>query len=200
MRTRRLRDVPAPVIAALAMLGACSVEPTPDATSESRPVAASTAPRVTKSAPAMIAVDAEGLRLVDPGSGRPTALVFGQAGAQVIAAIERLRGPTRRGHLDECGPGPLDTAAWDDGFTLYLQDGKFAGWALDERSGATIATMSGLAPGSRRADLDNAYSAEVAETTLGTEFAAGAMGGVLDGPGQSAKVTALWAGANCVFR
>ena len=51
-----------------------------------------------------------------------------------------------------------------------------------------------------RAELESAYSPEVFESTLGTEFAAGEIFGILDGTGKSARVTHLWAGASCNMR
>jgi hypothetical protein len=60
--------------------------------------------------------------------------------------------------------------------------------------------MSGVRVGSTRAELEAAYAAEVAESTLGTEFNAGGLGGLLSGPGKDARITDLWAGINCFFR
>jgi hypothetical protein len=40
----------------------------------------------------------------------------------------------------------------------------------------------------------------VQSTSLGTEFTAGEMSGLLTGDTPEAKITGLWAGTNCAFR
>src|SRR3546814_16332062 len=63
-----------------------------------------------------------------------------------------------------------------------------------------LGTMAGITRGSTRSDLESAYAAEVGETTLGTEFTAGGLSGLLDGTGPTAYITTLWAGTTCAFR
>ena len=58
----------------------------------------------------------------------------------------------------------------------------------------------GVGPGSSRADLEAAYAADISETTLGTEFAAGELFGLLDGKELAAKITYMWGGLSCNFR
>ncbi|MGI8611991.1 MAG: hypothetical protein ACR2KH_06965 [Sphingomicrobium sp.] len=125
---------------------------------------------------------------------------FGTARQAVLAALAFRGAPAGTGTLEECGAGPLDQASWNDGLTLYFQDSKFAGWALGGDSKGTLATASGIGPGSTRAELESAYEAKVFESTLGTEFAAGDLFGILDGKGAGAKVTHLWAGTSCNMR
>jgi hypothetical protein len=52
----------------------------------------------------------------------------------------------------------------------------------------------------QRAQLLDVYDAKIEQTTLGTEFNAAGLSGILDGTGAKAKVTNLWSGVNCVFR
>ena len=148
-----------------------------------------------------LAVEADGLRLVDPASGAARPLPFGMAQDQLLAILESFRGPADGGTNSECAEGPIDYAAWADGLTLNFQEERFVGWALDERAEGAHATMSGIGPGSTRAELE-AVSAEVAveQTSLGTEFSAGGIGGLLDGESPDARVTAMWAGVTCSFR
>lgn len=164
--------------------------------------------------PPVVSLDGEGLRLVDPKSGATRPLSFGVDEAQLKLIAEKLKGPAKTGRNEECGAGPLAYLSWDDGLTLYSLDGLFAGWALDERGGAAVpaktaakgesptrlTTMSGLGIGSTRAQLLDAYDATIEQTTLGTEFNAAGLSGILDGKGAKAKVTNLWSGVNCVFR
>lgn len=163
--------------------------------------------------PPVISLDGEGLRLVDPKSGATRPLSFGIDEAQLKRVAEKLKGPAKSGRNEECGAGPLAYLSWDDGLTLYSLDGLFAGWALDERGAAPatkapamgdaparLTTISGVGIGSTRAQLLDVYDATIEQTSLGTEFNAAGLSGILDGKGEKAKVTNLWSGVNCVFR
>ena len=180
-----------------ALLLACSKEPapSPSATPE---VSASAAPAPSPAATPALAIEGEGLRLFDPESGSAHPLSFGTPLAQVQAALA-FRGMPRTGRMDECGAGPLDYVKWEDSLTLYGQDGAFMGWFAETGVGA-LSTASGIAVGSTRKELESAYSIEVFESTLGTEFMAGDLGGLFDGEGKDAKITHLWAGVTCNFR
>lgn len=149
-----------------------------------------------------LALDSEGLRLIDATTGSARPLAFGTEAETVIEAVARLRGaPDARSVNPECGAGPLDTVTWRDGLTLYAADEAFVGWhASRSTGGARYTTMTGLGVGSTRAELDAAYSARVEASSLGTEFDAGGLYGVLDGPEPDAAVTDLWAGTACIFR
>ncbi len=181
---------PGPIAAPPTQMG--PVDPTAPAAS----VPVAKAPTATASA---LAVEGEGLRLFDRESGRARAISFGMARSAVIAALS-FRGPPVAGRQEDCGAGSLDYAAWPDGLKLYFQRGNFTGWALDLRAGGALNTASGVGPGSSRGDLESAYSVKVVESTLGTEFTAGPMAGLLDGPGSDAKIEAMWAGTSCNFR
>ena len=150
-----------------------------------------------------IALDGEGLRLVVEPSGSTRLLAFGAGRAEVTSVLETAGHPvTDEGTNAECGAGPLTFASVGDGLSLLFQDEAFVGWSTDSRTGggAGLTTMAGVGVGSPRADLEATYAAEVRETTLGTEFFAGGLGGILSGPGPDADVTNLWAGTPCAFR
>lgn len=163
----------------------------------------STAPPPAAPTPAatqpVVAIDGEGLRLVDPTSGRTRPIPFDTARSDTLAALAP-RGSPDVGTNAECGAGPLAFARYRDGLTLQFQDDRFVGWSLDRTARRTVTTMAGIGPGSTRGDLDGAYAIMLPDSTLGTEFAAGAMGGLLDGPGRQARITDLWAGVTCLFR
>jgi hypothetical protein len=146
----------------------------------------------------MLAVEGEGLRLFDAVTGSATPLPFGTGRDVLLGSLEPLRGPAERGSNAECGV--QEYASWDDGLRLIFEDHRFAGWAIDGRSAGALTTASGIGPGSTRRDLENAYTAEVGQTTLGTEFTAGGFAGVLDGAGPDARITDMWAGVACIFR
>ena len=153
---------------------------------------------VTKESPAL-AVEAEGLRLFNKQSGSARPIAFGTPRDDVLAMLA-FRGKPETGTNGECGAGPLEYANWPDGLGLFFQDDKFAGWNLNERSKGAITTASGIGPGSSRTDLEGAYAADISETTLGTEFAAGELFGLLDGEVPAAKITYMWGGVSCNFR
>lgn len=158
-----------------------------------------------------VSLDGEGLRLVDPDSGATRPLSFGVPLDQLKLVTEKLKGPAEAGRAEECGAGPLAYLSWKDGLTLYALDGLFAGWALDAADSPAakgkdgkplprLTTISGIGIGSTRAQLLDVYDAKIEQTTLGTEFNAAGLSGILDGTGAKAKVTNLWSGVNCVFR
>ncbi len=173
------------------------VTPAPTEAATAPPAANTTAP-VPKEKPAL-AIEAEGLRLFDPATGRASPIPFGTPRAQTLAALA-FRGAPEIGTNAECGAGPLGTADWPDGFGVHFQDDKFVGWKVAARANGKVTTAAGIGPGSTRAELEDAYAAKIAESTLGTEFTASALSGILDGKGQDAKITDMWAGVSCVFR
>ena len=165
----------------------------------SRPAPAVTAPS-TPAADARLTVEGEGLRwfLQPSGSARP--IPFGRPQSEVLASLEGLQGPAEKGTNQDCGAGPVQTASWTNGPSLVFQDGRFVGWGLGRRASGDIETAAGVGPGSTRAELDAAYSATVSQTSLGSEFSAGDLHGILDGASAGARITDMWAGVSCVAR
>ncbi len=201
-----MKRYPALLLALLA--SACSSDPVPVDGSAVKPSAEARAANIViaddgRPVPPLnqpaLAVEGEGLRLFDRESGAARPIAFGTARDAVMAALA-FRDPPDTGRQEECGAGPLDYAAWPDGLKLYFQQGKFAGWALDRRASGALSTASGIGPGSSRAELEAAYAVKVAQSTLGTEFTAGALSGLLDGPARDGSVSNMWAGTSCNFR
>ena len=193
-------------LTAMLLLGACAPDPAPpaDPAIKEQPTANGAAPDPAVTAPIeaaapVLAVDGEGLRLFNPvtGAGRP--LPFGSA-RQAVLAVMSGRDSPETGTQEECGAGPLDYAIWPDGLKLYFQQDKLAGWALDGRAAGKVTTAAGIGPGSSRSELEAAYKVKIMQSTLGTEFTAGDLSGLLDGPGARASVNAMWAGVSCNFR
>lgn len=148
-----------------------------------------------------LAVEGEGLRFFARSTGSATPLPFGLGTDQVLEVLERNRGPAARGTNEDCGAGPVQYANWADGLSVVLQNGRFVGWSLDGRAAGAIGTANGIGPGSTRDELDKAFgTVTVSQTSLGSEFAAGEIFGVLDGPSATAKITDMWAGVSCVAR
>ena len=209
------RLAPALLLGITAVAAGCSAEPVAEqvpagqtaveAPAQAKPVAdsrpaPSAAATSEPAADPRLAVEGEGLRwfLQPSGSARP--IPFGRPESEVLASLEEVRGPAKRGTNQDCSAGPVQVATWSDGLSVIFQDDRFVGWGLGRRASGDVATAAGIGPGSARAELDAAYSATVSQTSLGSEFSAGALHGVLDGASAGARITDMWAGVNCVAR
>lgn len=146
----------------------------------------------------LLAVEGEGLRLFDASSGSSRPLPFGLSEAEVMRIVTRAleAEPYETGGNVECG---VRYANWAEGITLRFttRDG-FVGWSL--RDGSRFTTASGIGLGSTRAELESSYDAEVFASSIGEEFVAGGMAGILDSPSPDARVQHLWAGVSCIAR
>jgi hypothetical protein len=141
------------------------------------------------------------LSLVDPNSGRARELAFGSDRATVERAVAvALGAPEQRGTNRECAEGAMDFARMPGGMLLWFQESKFVGWFLDQRDGMALTTASGIGLGSTRKELTGVYDAEISESSLGEEFTAGDLSGLLSGTEPTAKVTAIWSGQACNLR
>lgn len=187
-------------VAIALMLGACG-----DAAPEPTPTPEPTGTFVASPGePASLALRPDGLSLLAVGSTRGEAIVFGAA----RTAVETAAGSAfpditiKREANAECPAGAMEFASFG-ALTLNFQDGKFIGWFA--RDGVETATIDGIRPGITRAELESERSVTLdTQTTLDGMFTyflpdGTAIGGVLDGDGAGAKVTALHAGVNCFF-
>lgn len=148
-----------------------------------------------------LAIEGEGLRLFDVKTGSASPLGFGLPQAQVLASLERFRGAAEMGTNQDCGAGPVQSAKWPDGLSLVFQQDRFVGWGVDGRSPGGVSTAAGIGPGSTRAEMSDAYAdVKTRQSSLGTEFDAGGMHGVLDGSAATSKITFMWAGVSCIAR
>lgn len=192
------------------MLAGCRVEqpdrdpapPPATPSADADVVEAETPDPVVQAVMPLVGLDADGLRIVNPESGSTRPIAFGDSMAAVVRQIVSLRGPAERGRNEECGAGPIDFASWPDGLQLAFQDDLFVGWSVNGRQPGAEAftTLAGLGVQSPRSVLDSAYVATVEETSLGTEFAAGGLSGLLDSDRPDARVETMWAGVSCTFR
>lgn len=142
----------------------------------------------------------DGVSLVlESGSSRHATFGLARAAAMQMATAA-LGDPIEQGDNQECGAGPLAFANFRGGLTLYFQEGAFAGWDLDGRDGPRLTTAAGIGIGSTRAQLEAVTSATVEDTTIGIEFTAGQMSGLLSSRGPTGEITNLWAGVTCIAR
>lgn len=148
--------------------------------------------------PPAVALDGEGLRFVSKPSGATRLLAFGAPQADVVTAVNASQpGVTpKEAESADCG---ATVVTWPSGLSAYFTFGKFAGWAVRENS-PTLTTMSGVGVGSTRSALDRAYSTAITTSTLGTEFTAGGIAGLLASLATDARVTNMWAGSACIAR
>lgn len=149
----------------------------------------------------LIALSGEGLRLVGDQTGSTNALEFGTEMAMVEGVVTNILGtPLESALNEECGAGPQMITQWPGGLVLHAADGEFIGWSARPGTDETLTTMAGVGIGSTRGELEAAYTVEVFESTLGTEFAAGDLYGILTSDAPDAMVENLWAGTTCNFR
>ena len=149
-----------------------------------------------------IALDGEGVRLVNGETGSTRLLAFGTERAATETALAALLGPPDgRSSNEECGAGPMDFSNFGD-FAANFQDDRFVGWFLrggDNKSSLT--TMSGVGIGTTRIEMAESLTFEIYEaSTIGTEFQTAGFSGLLGSDAPDARVTDLWAGTNCIFR
>lgn len=142
----------------------------------------------------------DGLSVVLP-DGAARHVAFGMARADATRMIAAALGnPIEEGDNQECGAGALSFANFGEGLGLYFQDGKFAGWDLDGREGGRFATAAGIGVGSTRKQLEAAGPVTIEDSTLGIEFSAGGMSGLLSAREPDGEITSLWAGVTCIAR
>lgn len=126
---------------------------------------------------------------------------FGVRRAVMLNALAYMGKPETK-RLDKCRAGPLDAASWPKGLTLFFRRGKWVGWAagprrdhLDQYAG--VVTTRGVGPGSLQEEAAVWHHAHFFDSRLGLEFRAGKMSGLVDGIGEGARVTDMWAGVVC---
>ncbi len=149
-----------------------------------------------------LALTGEGLFLVEPDSGSTTLLPFGMEMETVQAAVsEWLGNPEEVSANEECPGDPFVSARWAEGLVLNADGEEFVGWSVRPEVGSDqFTTLSGIGVGSSREDLEAAYTITVVESTIGTEFTAGQLAGLLSDPTPEAEITDVWAGTVCIFR
>ena len=194
-------------VTALAFLACAEPAPVPvDSTARAENTPASAA-HVPDSA-GVLTIEGEGLRvfLVPSGSARP--ILFGEPRSAVLAAVTRVQ-QGQRPELAENVECPATVATWPvSGLQLLFtpdSGARFIGWSLGGRaptdSGApALTTASGIGLGSTRAALESVYVARVARSSLGVEFSAGGLAGLLASEAADAPIHHLWAGQVCLAR
>jgi hypothetical protein len=189
----------APFVVLLAGCSGSTQADEPDATA-SQTHAAALAPvqSATKAAPTpTLLLEGSGLTLTSADGAKPQPLPYGTDQQQTIAAISSVLGkPSQQGTNDDCPAGPVQIATWSKGLSANFQDGKFVGWT----GAVDIKTSRGIGFGSTRAELVKAYKPSFEQSTLGTEFLADGISGVMESDAADATISDLWSGVSCVAR
>lgn len=148
---------------------------------------------------AKLALDGEGLRIFIVETGSSRLIPFGIDKAEALGMLEAVQGapPSDRGENIECG---ATNAIWADGLTVWFDRARFVGWSVASAA-SPLSTVGGLKVGSTRAEVENGASvARIAPSSLGEEFTAGGVAGLLDSADAEARVSNLWAGVACIAR
>jgi hypothetical protein len=185
-------------------LGACHRKPHDQATtgntSAAKPGAkppAAVELKVTDQPPFKLSTD--GLLMIDPQSGTSNLLAFGSEQFDTTRQIGKAIGNfTGQAENPDCAAGQLASFDYPGGLTLFFQDKKFVGWDFDGQGG--FATPNDIGIGSTLGDLRETGEVALRDSSVGHEFAAGELHGLVDASTPKGKVTDLWAGTTCIAR
>lgn len=146
-----------------------------------------------------LALDPNGLTILDPDATTTELLAFGDDQAAVIAGLEAVLGTADEiaDGSEECPNGQATVATWDETLTVdFAADGRFLSWSLPP--GSELTTIDNVGLGSPVSTLGDVVSIE--DSTLGDEFEAGGFSGLAADAGADASIDQLWAGDICAFR
>lgn len=158
----------------------------------------------------VLVLELDGVGSIDPASAAIRHLPFGAPFDEVAAAIEPIIGtPEQDVAQDDCPPGPARVLSYAGGLDLVVMDGELVGWSLGADADPSLTTVGGIGVGSTLEQVRGVLTdVVVQDSSLGVELRAGVqdedvdglLSGVLDGPGDAAALTTLWAGTTCVAR
>ena len=140
----------------------------------------------------------DGLKVTGPDGAAQ--LRFGSTTiAEAAHALAPFGQPKATQSSEECPTGRLDYRDWPNRLQLAFQDDILVGWwAFDDAT--AVAAAGGTRPGSPRSALGGV---EVTQASFGNVFTVDAVGGEgvngLLNDADASVVTAMWAGAACIF-
>jgi hypothetical protein len=188
--------------AVLLCLAACGPGEDTEAVAESGSETQAAAPQAQATAPSAAApepvlLSGQGLQLAAVGDQPARTIALEAPMSETVTALTRALGAApERSSNEECGSGPMELAMWGDRLTAFFQEGRLVGWKSD----GGLRTAEGLRVGSTRGELSRLPGLTVEQSSLGAEFTAGELGGLLQSDAADAKVAHLWAGDICAFR
>ncbi|MEY2438280.1 MAG: hypothetical protein QOF97_3116 [Acidimicrobiaceae bacterium] len=141
----------------------------------------------------------DGLTFVIGASTRN--LNFGSDKAAVMTALQSAEGAPRSvdtGSLCEDGSGRVFDTVLYDGLSVYFLNATLSGWRVSKTQ---FTTLDGVGPGSTLTQLRAAFAeVKVTDSSLGVEWSAGTLGGVLSGKSDDSIVGEMFAGDLCIIR
>lgn len=146
-----------------------------------------------------LALDPNGLDILDPDATTTELLAFGDDQGGVIAGLEAVLGTADQigEGTAECPNGQATVATWEDTIMVdFNADEQFLSWLL--LPGSELTTKDNVGIGSPVSALGDVTFLE--DSTLGDEFEADGFGGLASGPDADATIERLWAGEVCSFR
>jgi hypothetical protein len=147
----------------------------------------------------LLALSRDGLTFVIGASTRN--LNFGSDKAAVMTALQSAEGAPRSvdtGSMCEDGSGRVFDTVLYDGLSVYFLNSTLSGWRVSK---AQFTTLDGVGPGSTLTQLRAAFGeVKVTDSSLGVEWSAGTLGGVLSGKSDDSIVGEMFAGDLCIIR
>jgi hypothetical protein len=141
----------------------------------------------------------DGLTFVIGASTRN--LNFGSDKAAVMTALQSAEGAPRSvdtGSMCEDGSGRVFDTVLYDGLSVYFLNSTLSGWRVSKTQ---FTTLDGVGPGSTLTQLRAAFGeVKVTDSSLGVEWSAGTLGGVLSGKSDDSIVGEMFAGDLCIIR
>lgn len=187
------------VIISFFLLAACDKAPVDEATVKAPPPASEQAP-AAGNAELRLALDGAGLRVFNSSSGSARAIEFGTRKTEFLDLLEKVVGQAavKQGNNEDCG---ATNATWSNGLVTWFQNDQFVGWSISQDQPSPLRTANGIGLEMTRAELENSGTVvQVAESTIGTEFSAGNVAGLLSSSNTDGVVSNMWAGQVCIAR
>lgn len=145
----------------------------------------------------VVAADARGLTLTNPGGAPRNDMPFGTPFHLTMHTLVSVFGhDVIVGFPQECGEGPLVSAHIPGQIDLMFQNDLLSGWILI--NDAALRTSSDLGVGSPAAALAREGDIEYFASGIGTEFSAEDYYGLLSE--DRGSIQAIWTGTTCIFR
>ena len=118
-----------------------------------------------------------------------------------MTALQSAEGAPRSvdtGSMCEDGSGRVFDTVLYDGLSVYFLSSTLSGWRVSKTQ---FTTLDGAGPGSTLTQLRAAFGeVKVTDSSLGVEWSAGTLGGVLSGKSDDSIVGEMFAGDLCIIR